>query len=591
MMGVWRYKMKKLNILAMFLLTVLVFMSVACDGGGNPDVPDNELNDNHNDDGSVEVPDNKNEDCNYSSTDNRLKPKNEEVVFSGILFHEKSLTKHTYVMNRCYSCSDSNPLIIKAISIVNEMGIKDDGGFKIEINPVAGGPISLKNDEEIGIGISVEASTWEEQVRYLRISSNDKCKPEFDIKLIAQTKPTGKIVVKTIDDKDPDDEVMIFTDVLDELINKAQVFNVGTASLKLLSVSISQGKSKNVNESGFFIQDAPAPGVQILPEESMMLNIGCRNDKEFPVPLTGELLVENSDPTEYGIHQKKKIILKCGPDVDKAPTAKLKCEPEQVSVLQWATMDGSESVDNDGVSKDDLRYLWGFKTTPGGISLDILDDANRAGNPINNDPSNRISRAAFQAKMKGVYTIRLIVINNKGISSVPAECIVEAVSDDDLAVKLLWDNKNADMDIHLIRPDGTYGDPTGDCYYWNCSPQYSGERPDWGVVGETKDDPYLDLDNTTGMGPETLYVNKPANGTYKVTVHAYDTSKGPTTAVVKAYAHSVEMMSKSLLMTKTNTCWDVYTIEVTEGDGTKKNLVFKEITPAKTYDCERPAQQ
>ena len=583
--------MKRPNALTWFLL-VAIFVSgaVSCDPSDPPAV-DKDISDSDTGDGNNEVPDDNVEDCNYSSTDNRLRPKNEEVFFSGIIYQEQSLTKYTYVMNRCYSCSDSNPLIIKGVSIVDENGLKDDGGFKIESNPVSGGPVSLKNDEEVGIGLSVIANTWSEQVRYLRISSSDKCKPEFDIKLIAQTKPTGKIVVKTIDDNDPDDEVMVFTDVLDELINKAQVFNVGTASLKLLSVSISQGKSKNANEKGFFISNAPEPGAQISPEESMILQIGCRNDKEFPIPLTGELLIENSDPTEYGIHQKKKIILKCGPNVDKAPTAKLKCEPEKVSVLQWATMDGGESVDNDGVSKDDLRYLWDFKTTPGGISLDILDDANRAGNPVNNDPSNRISRVAFQAKMKGVYIIRLIVINNKGISSIPAECTVEAISDDDLAVKLLWDNKNADMDIHLIRPDGTYGDPLSDCYYWNCSPQYSGTRPDWGIEGETKDDPYLDLDNTTGMGPETLYINKPANGTYRVVVHAYDTSKGPTTAVVKAYAHSVEMMSKSLLMTRTDTCWDVYTVDVTDGDGTKKNLVFKEVLPAVTYDCARPSQQ
>jgi len=591
MMEVWRYDMKRMNAFAWFVLVmILVFGSAACDQS-DPPAPDKDISDSDTGDGNNEVPDNNVQDCNYSSTDNRLRPKNEEVFFSGIIYQEQSLTKYTYVMNRCYSCSDSNPLIIKGVSIVDENGLKDEGSFKIEVNPVSGGPVSLKNDEEVGIGLSVIANTWNEQVRYLRISSSDKCKPEFDIKLIAQTKPTGKIVVKTIDDSDPDDEVMVFTDVLDELINKAQVFNVGTATLKLLSVSISQGKSKNANEKGFFISNAPEPGAQIPPEESMILQIGCRNDKEFPIPLTGELLIENSDPTEYGIHQKKKIILKCGPNVDKAPTAKLKCEPEKVSVLQWATMDAGESVDNDGVSKDDLRYLWDFKTTPGGISLDILDDANRAGNPINNDPSNRISRAAFQAKMKGVYIIRLIVINNKGISSIPAECTVEAISDDDLAVKLLWDNKNADMDIHLIRPDGTYGDPASDCYYWNCSPQYSGTRPDWGIEGETKDDPYLDLDNTTGMGPETLYVNKPANGTYKVVVHAYDTSKGPTTAVVKAYAHSVEMMSKALLMTRTDTCWDVYTVDVTDGDGTKKNLVFKEILPAVTYDCARPYQQ
>jgi hypothetical protein len=585
-------KMKKVHILIVIFMALSGFYSVSCDKSDPPENDDPALNDEDApvNEGQTEVPDNA-EDCNYSSADNRLRPKNEEVFFSGIIFAEQSLTKYTYVMNRCYNCSDSSPLIITAVSIVNENGVKDEGGFKIESNPVSGGPVSLKNDEEVGIGISVVASNWDEQVRYLRITSNDKCKPNFDIKLIAQTKPTGKIVVKTIDDAEPDDEVMVFKDVIDELVNRVQVFNEGTANLKLLAVSISQGKSKNANETGFFISQAPEPNVQIAPADSMMLMIGCRNDKEYPQPLTGELLIVNNDPTEYGINQDKKIVLKCGTDVDKAPTAKLKCEPEKVSVLQWATMDGGESVDSDGVSKTDLRYLWDFKTTPGGISLDIVDDSNRAGNPLNNDPSNRISRTAFQAKMKGIYVVRLIVINNKGVSSIPAECTVEAISDDDLAVKLLWDNKNADIDIHLVRPDGTYGDPVSDCYFWNCSPQYSGARPDWGIEGDGKDDPYLDLDNTTGMGPETLYVNKPANGTYKVVVHAYDTSKGPSTAVVKAYVHAVEEMSRSLLMTRTDTCWDVYTIDVSDGDGTKKNLVVKEITPAEPYDCARPFQQ
>lgn len=581
--------MKRKNIPLWFMTAFLVLFVLGACNKDDPPSKDTEINDSDSDEVNITNDDNT-EECNYSSADNRLRPKNEEVFFSGIIYLEQSLPKYIYVMNRCYNCSDSNPLIISSLTLVNESGQLDEGTFKIDTNPLEGGPVSLKNDEEVGIGVSVVASTWDEQVRYLRITSNDKCKPNFDIKLVAQTKPTGRIVVKTVDDDDPDDEVMVFTDVLDELVNKLQVINEGTANLSLKSVSISQGRSKNANEMGFFIQTPPEPGIQIAPEDSIDLMVGCRNDKEFPVPLTGELLISNSDPTEYGANSEKKIILQCGPNVENAPTAKLKCEPEKVSVLQWATMDGSESVDSDGVSKDDLRYLWDFKTTPGGISLDILDDSNRAGPPINNDPSNRISRAAFQAKMKGIYTVRLIVINNKGVSSIPAECTVEAISDDDLAVKLLWDNKNADMDIHLIRPDGTYGDPVSDCYFWNCSPQYSGERPDWGIESETKDDPYLDLDNTTGMGPETLYVNKPANGTYKVVVHAYDTSKGPSTAVVKAYVHAVEEMSKSLLMTRTDTCWDVYTIEVSDGDGTKKNLVVKEILPAEAYDCERPSQ-
>ena len=377
-------------------------------------------------------------------------------------------------------------------------------------------------------------------------------------------------------------------DVIDELVNEVVVYNKGTAALKLSSVVISEGQSKSSNEMGFFVKDSPEPGVVIIPGSELALQIGCRNDKEYPSPLTGELLIVNTDPTEYGVNANKRVTLKCGPNVEKFPTAKLKCEPETVSVFQWAVLDGSESTDSDGVSKENLKYLWSFATTPGGISLDIVDDSNRAGSPLNGDPSNKINRAAFQAKIKGAYTVRLIVINDKGISSVPAECTVDAVSDDDLAIKMLWNNKNSDIDLHLIRPDGEFGNNQSDCYFWNCSPQYSGERPDWGVEGDTKDDPFLDIDNTDGIGPETVTINKPANGTYKVTVHAYDTSHGPSTVVVKGYAHGAEEQSASLLMSKTDTCWDVFTIEVGDGDGTKKSIKITEITPATVYDCSRP---
>lgn len=586
--------MKK-NIFTALFLFIFVFAAVSC-GGSKKESDDDSINDSdygvtdsdeRNDEDNSGQNQNQNPDCNYSSADNRIKPKNEELLFSGIIFGEKSLTKYIYIMNRCYNCDATNPLRISKISIVDENGNEDSGSFEIESNPLENGVISLKNDEEIGVGISVVASTWKDQVRYLRITSNDKCKPTFDVMLTAQTKPTGKIKVKTLDE-DPDDEILVFTDVLDEAVQQVEVYNEGSSTLKLTSMVISEGQSKNSNEMGFFIKEAPEPGVEILPEELLTLDVGCRNDKEYPSPLTGELTIYNTDPTSYGVNAEKKIALRCGPNVEKFPTAKLKCEPEKVSVFQWATMDGGESVDSDGESKEGLKYLWSFSTTPGGISLDIVDDSNRAGTPLNGNPSNKISRTAFQSKIKGIYVVRLIVINEQGISSTPAECTIEAVSDDDLAVKLLWNNKNADIDLHLIKPEGEFGNAQSDCYYWNCSPQYSGARPDWGVEGDTKDDPFLDIDNTDGIGPETVTVNKPENGTYKVTIHAYDTSKGPSTAVVKAYAHGVEEKSASLLMNKTDTCWDVFTIEVSDGDDSKKSIKINEITPAEVYDCSRP---
>jgi hypothetical protein len=585
-----KYSIKSLTVA---LLLTLLLCFIGCSGSDDPDNKDNGTNDSDPIGNDSEVPDKGTgiiKDCNYSSTDNRLTPKSDEIVFSGQIFGEVSLTRFTYIMNRCYNCNDSSPLVISKIEIVDENGNPDPGDFAIESNPVEGTPVSLLNDEEIGIGVSFFANTWQEHVRYLRITSNDKCRPKFDIKLSGQTKPTGMIKVRTIDDSDPDDETMVFGEVIEETINRLEVHNVGKASLTIFSLSITSGRSNSSNEPGFFISESPEPGVSISPDGELEVKVGCRNDKEFPVPLTGELLVLNSDPTNYGENTEKKIILRCGPNVTSAPEAILECEPEKVSVLQWAVLDGSKSVDSDGESQSDLRYLWSFKSTPGGINLDIVDDFNRAGSPLNNDSSNRISRAAFQSKMKGVYTVRLIVINSKNVYSNPAECNVEAISDDDLMIKLFWTNKNSDLDLHLISPAGTYGDPGTSCYYWNCSPQYDGQRPDWGVPGDTKDDPFLDVDNTSGLGPETIYINKPENGTYRVIVHAYDLSKGPSTAIVKAFAHSDEVNSKQLLMTETNTCWEVFTIDVSDGDGEKKNLVYKAVEPPTAYSCERPQQ-
>lgn len=584
--------MKKFIISSLLLLVLAVF-TVSC-GGKDSNSSDNDENNSEekNDSDTGNINGNQGRDCNYSSADNRIKPKNEELLFSGVIFGEQSLTKYIYVMNRCYSCDSSDPLVIKSISIVDKNGqlMQDSENpvFTIKVNPLEDkNEIRLKNDEEIGIGISAQALTWDEQTSYLRIKSNDKCKPEIDIPITIQTKPTGKIKIKTLDGDD-NDEVLTFTDVINELVNQVEVSNEGVAALKLSSVAIAEGQSKNSNEQGFFIKEAPEPGVSIAPNEKLTLNIGCRNDKDYPSPLKGKLRIVNTDPTEYGENTNKIIELKCGPNVEKAPIAKLKCEPKEVSVFQWVVMDGSESVDSDGESKEGLRYLWGFSETPGGISLDIVDESDRAGAPLNGNNSNKINRTAFQAKVKGKYVVRLIVINEQGVSSQEATCSVTAASDDDLAIKMFWTNKNADIDLHLIRPESTFGDSDGDCYYWNCSPQYSGERPDWGEAGETKDDPFLDIDNTDGIGPETATINKPANGTYKVTVHAYDTSKGPTTVVVNAYAHGTEAGSASLLMNTTDTCWDVFTIEVSDGSEEKKEITVKEITPAQAYECSRP---
>lgn len=82
----------------------------------------------------------------------------------------------------------------------------------------------------------------------------------------------------------------------------------------------------------------------------------------------------------------------------------------------------------------------------------------------------------------------------------------------DLKITLLWDYQ-ADMDLHVIEPDGTH-------IYFNHARSISGG--------------YLDVDNTHG-GPgagENIYWDNPPSGIYQVYVHYYSAS-GPVPSECK----------------------------------------------------------
>lgn len=95
----------------------------------------------------------------------------------------------------------------------------------------------------------------------------------------------------------------------------------------------------------------------------------------------------------------------------------------------------------------------------------------------------------------------------------------------DLKITLLWDY-DADMDLHVIEPDGTH------IYYGN-------RRP-------TNSRGYLDVDNTRG-GPgaaENVYWDTPNPGSYRVYVRYYSDSRGPLPADCKVVVKQVDEEDK-----------------------------------------------
>lgn len=105
-------------------------------------------------------------------------------------------------------------------------------------------------------------------------------------------------------------------------------------------------------------------------------------------------------------------------------------------------------------------------------------------------------------------------------------------------VQLTWDG-DTDMDLHLVRPGGSYSNGGGgadDCNYGNCKVGIEGTDPnsiDWGTSGDG-DDPKLDVDCIScGNGIENIWINEiPEDGAYTIYVDAYSGSETNVTVTV-----------------------------------------------------------
>jgi len=128
-----------------------------------------------------------------------------------------------------------------------------------------------------------------------------------------------------------------------------------------------------------------------------------------------------------------------------------------------------------------------------------------------------------------------------------------------LTIKLSWDSDLTDVDSHLIEPGGAFFDCQTDCHFGNPS-------PDWGVAGAWQDDPFLDLDDVDGFGPEHTNISEPQPGTYRFVVHYYDdtfdgSSPDSANATVEVFSFGNKIGEfGSQLLTKTNHTWDVFDV-------------------------------
>ena len=190
------------------------------------------------------------------------------------------------------------------------------------------------------------------------------------------------------------------------------------------------------------------------------------------------------------------------------PIAVCSVNPSEVSPpFESALFDGTGSSDPNGGS---LSYYWDLITYPEGTATPYFMDSTS-------------SDFYFTPDVAGEYIGRLTVTNDAGLSDT-CDAVLNAVPSQNLWVEMYWVHSGDDMDLHLIEPGYDWSSSLQsdqDCYYANCV-SYG---LDWGQSLYSGDDPILDLDDISGVGPENINIDDPqSNGSYTVVVHDYPSS-------------------------------------------------------------------
>ena len=107
----------------------------------------------------------------------------------------------------------------------------------------------------------------------------------------------------------------------------------------------------------------------------------------------------------------------------------------------------------------------------------------------------------FSRKMlaaRGLNTITIADANS--FTNIDSISFYADVAPTSLKIILFWDTDNTDLDMHIIEPDKT------ECFYSHKETTLGGR---------------LDVDVTTGYGPEIYTMESPSPGVYEIFIHFY----------------------------------------------------------------------
>ena len=197
-----------------------------------------------------------------------------------------------------------------------------------------------------------------------------------------------------------------------------------------------------------------------------------------------------------------------------------------VAPLDIVTLDGSPSSD---LGDEVTRWVWNVVDRPQGSVSQIVENFDNLAEPAEGGTADDegTPQALFFVDLAGRYVIELEVYDSLDLKSCEpkavAQVVIEAIPDKDLHIQLVWstpedpdetDQFGTDVDLHFKHENSgnRWANSAGD---WDCS--FSNPNPEWGIEGEFRDNPILDIDDTNGAGPENVNLDLPEiNKQYEV---------------------------------------------------------------------------
>jgi hypothetical protein len=380
-------------------------------------------------------------------------------------------------------------------------------------------------DEQLTVLVAFAPTELRAYDTELVIVSNDLEKPEWTVPLTGTGRVPYSPEIEIRQPGSPADALTVdfgAVPLYGELDRIFEIHNVGDAPLEVYSVTQAG--------AGSFSLD-PIANLEIAPGSFRTYIVHYEAVHEDGD--SGSISIPNNDddenPTVVSFQAN-------GGGVFDYPEAIVDCPGSvEIAAPVVVTLDGSASTDPFGGT---LTYEWQMVQLPAGV------DSSRTTNPIDAAVTDLLIDAA------GTWEISLTVTNELGFSSVPTHCVIEAIPIDNLHVELTWLGGTSDLDLHLAQGDAGFFTVPGEVSWCNIA-------ADWGVAGQTDDDGHLDLDDHDGYGPENVGVTIPADGIYRVRVHAFDDGDdGAVTANVSVFLNGELEWSGSQVLDR-NEVWEV----------------------------------